>query len=294
MRAVRPASSGFVERDGLQVAYEVYGDGDPTVFLLMPDMIVHSHAWKAQVPFLARSFRVVVIDPRGNGRSEAPSTPEALTIDALMGDAWAVLDAVGAEQAVLVGLCSGAGQSVVMAAERPERVLGVFAINPGLGLAPHLSHKLEHDFRAALDTEAGWAKLNQHYWQRDWPGFAEFFFAEMFPEPHSTKQREDCVGWALRAGVELMLLDADAPPDRRFRRGAAEICQRVRCPVFVVTGSLDRCQNPERSRVLAELTGAEHVVIEGGGHLPNARDPVHVNLLIRDFVRRVAPGRHGG
>ena len=38
---------------------------------------------------------------------------------------------------------------------------------------------------------------------------------------------------------------------------------------------------------LAEITGGEHVVIEGGGHLPQARDPVKVNLLLRDFVRRV-------
>ena len=45
----------------------MYGDGDPTVYLLMPDTIVQSQAWKAQVPFLARLFRVMVSDPRGNG-----------------------------------------------------------------------------------------------------------------------------------------------------------------------------------------------------------------------------------
>ena len=48
------------------------------------------------------------------------------------------------------------------------------------------------------------------------------------------------------------------------------------------------CQNPQRSIRLAEITGGDHVIIEGGGHLPQARDPVKVNLLLRDFVRRVA------
>jgi pimeloyl-ACP methyl ester carboxylesterase len=287
MRALEPRCSGFVGRDGVRVFYEVYGDGEPTVFLLMPDVIVHSRAWKAQIPFLARSFRVVVIDPRGNGRSDAPETSEGFDPRAMIEDAWSVLDAVPVERAVLVGVCSGAGQAVVMAAERPERVLGVFAINPGLALTPPLPHKVAFDFDEALDTDLGWAKNNRHYWLRDWPGFCRFFFSEMFPEPHSTKQVEDAVAWATQTTPEIMLLDAEAPSDPRWLgRGAEEITARVRCPVFVVTGSQDRCQHPERGHRLAELTGGDHVVIEGGGHLPMARDPVKINLLLRDFIRR--------
>ena len=64
----------------------------------------------------------------------------------MIDDAWAVLDAVGAEQAVLVGLCTGAGYVVLMAAEAPQRVLGICAINPGLQLSPPLPHKVAFDF----------------------------------------------------------------------------------------------------------------------------------------------------
>jgi pimeloyl-ACP methyl ester carboxylesterase len=85
----------------------------------------------------------------------------------------------------------------------------------------------------------------------------------------------------------VMLLDADAPQDPRFGDEAVEVCQQVRCPVLVISGSLDRCQSPERGRRLADLTGGEFVLLDGAGHLPNARDPVKVNLLIRDFLRRV-------
>jgi len=285
MRAAAPARDGHVERGGIRVFFEVYGDGDPTVFLLMPDTIVQSRAWKAQIPFLARSSRVVVIDPRGNGRTDTPTDPAAWSDRELMDDAWAVLDEVGAVQAVLVGVCTGAGHALMMAAQRPDRVLGVCAVNPGLPLTPPHPWKVAHDFDAELGTDEGWAKLNRHYWGRDWTGFSEFFFDQLFPEPHSTRQREDGVEWAAGTTVAAMLAEADAPPGHDDH---AALCRQVRCPVLVITGSDDRCQVPERGRIVAELTGGDLVVIDGGGHLPQARDPVLVNLLLRGLIDRVA------
>jgi pimeloyl-ACP methyl ester carboxylesterase len=289
-RALEPRISAFVDRDDAPRShYEVFGEGDTTVVLLMPDTIVHSRAWKAQVPFLARYFQVVTIDPLGNGLSDRPSIPAQFDFVHLLDDAWSALDAVGVERAVLAGLCAGCGQALMMAADRPDRVLGVFAINPGMALTPRPSYRTQYDFDAVLDTDEGWAKSNRHYWLRDWPGFARFFFGEMFPEPHSSKQVEDCVSWALETTPEVMLLDADSEPDPRFvGESARDVCRAVRCPVFVVSGSLDLCQPPERGRIVADLTGGEYLLIDGAGHLPNARDPVKVNLLMREFVRRAA------
>lgn len=288
MRAATPLRDGHVARDGVRVFFEVYGAGEPTVFLLMPDTIVSSRAWKAQVPFLARTSRVVLIDPRGNGRSDTQSDPAAWADRELMDDAWGVLEEVGADRAVLVGVCSGAGHALWMAAERPDRVLGVCAINPGLPLTPPHPWKVRHDFDADFDAglgdDDGWARLNRHSWGRDWAGFSEFFFAQLFPEPHSTKQREDGVAWASGTTVDAMLCEHDAPGvEVDFRALLAQ----VRCPVLVITGSEDRCQPPERGRIAAELTGGDLVVIEGAGHLPQARDPVKVNLLLRDFLAQV-------
>jgi hypothetical protein len=45
-----------------------------------------------------------------------------------------------------------------------------------------------------LPTDEGWAKDNLYYWLRDYRGFLEFFFSQMFAEPHSTKPIEDCIG----------------------------------------------------------------------------------------------------
>jgi pimeloyl-ACP methyl ester carboxylesterase len=69
MRARYPDTEGFVERDGVKVAYEVFGSGPPALVFVPIDPLVHSRAWKAQVPYLAREFQVITIDPRGNGRS---------------------------------------------------------------------------------------------------------------------------------------------------------------------------------------------------------------------------------
>ena len=178
----------------------------------------------------------------------------------------------------------------MLAAERPERALGVVAINPGLNLAPRHPHRAPGGFDNVLDQDEGWAKENRHYWLRDWVGYSDFFFGEMLPEPHSTKQHEDCLDWARHTTPEIMLAYMEPSGARDDPVTAAELCRRVGCPVLVINGDQDMCQAPERSRRVAELTGGELLVLEGAGHLPHARDPVKVNLEIERFVRRLTVG----
>ena len=73
-RARYPDSSGYTKRDGVRVYYEVYGDGESTILLFPTWEIVHSRAWKCQIPYLARHCRVVTFDRRGNGRRTVPAT----------------------------------------------------------------------------------------------------------------------------------------------------------------------------------------------------------------------------
>jgi len=77
MRARYPDVEDVVVRDGVRIGYEVYGSGAPTILLPTSNPIVHARQWKAQVPYLARHFRVVVVDGRGNGRSDRPVGPAA-------------------------------------------------------------------------------------------------------------------------------------------------------------------------------------------------------------------------
>ena len=131
-RARYPDATGFVERDGVRVAWERYGDGSPTILLMPTWSIVHSRHWKGQIPDLARHFRVVTFDGRGNGRSDRPLDTAAYAGSEFVGDAIAVLDASGTEQAVVAGLSMGAGYALQVAATHPERVLGAVLIGASI------------------------------------------------------------------------------------------------------------------------------------------------------------------
>ena len=290
-RARYPDEEGYVERDGVRVFYEVYGDA-PTTFLLFPTSpISHSRLWKGQVPYLSRYFRVVVFDPRGNGKSDRPGDAEAYSYWEVMKDGRAVLEATGAETALLGGLCDGGGYALMLAATDPAVALGVAAISPSVPrLTPGHRNYRRYPSTEPLDTDEGWAKWNVHYWRRDFRGFLEFFFSQQLPEAHSTKQIEDCVRWGLDGGVEsLVLADEEAPPPFASAEEARDLIARVRCPVLVVHGELDNCQTRERALAVAELTGGTFVGLEGAGHMPTARHPVKVNGLLKDFADSVVP-----
>ena len=110
-RARYPDAEGHAERDGVRLAWERYGQGEPTVFLLPTWSIVHSRFWKAQIPYLSRHYRVLTFDGRGNGRSDRPAGAEAYTEREFAADALAVMDATATRRAVLVSLLGVAGQS---------------------------------------------------------------------------------------------------------------------------------------------------------------------------------------
>ena len=140
-------------------------------------------------------------------------------------------------------------------------------------LTPPLPWRVEYDFNGAHDADEGWAKDTRQYWQRDWRGFAEFFFGQLLAEPHSTKPHEDCVGWAMQTSAETNLLFRDAPLSSSGREESEAVLARVRCPVLAIHGTQDRCQPCAQGERVAELTGGELLLLEGAGHLPFARDP---------------------
>ena len=290
MRARLPDREGVIQRSGVRVAFEIFGHGGPALLLIPASPITHARSWKGVVPALARRFTVVTTDGRGAGRSDHPHTPECHAPPEVAADLLAVLDAAGVDQAVLVAHCHAVPWALRLAADHPERAGGVVAIAPNIAVAPPHRYAVEAERRWAdpVDAPAGWGMRNRHFWRQDggYREWIEFFFGQQLPEPHSTKQYEDTVGWALETDAEAMIAEREgraAPP-----AGEAEaLCRRVRCPVRVLHGSDDRCQPVARGRRLAELTGGDLVVLEGAGHLPQSRDPVKVTGLITGFADEI-------
>ncbi|MDT4978994.1 MAG: hypothetical protein QOG07_873 [Pseudonocardiales bacterium] len=289
MRAMAPLSDGYVDRSGVKVHYEVFGTGGPTILLLPAWSLVQSRRWKMQVPYLARHHRVITFDGRGCGLSDRPTEPADYADHEFAADAVAVLDASETAAALIVSVSRGASYALDLAGSSPERVLGAIFVSPTVSRDDLIPNAVAYSWNDELDTDEGWAKYNRHYWARDWPGFAEFFMAQAFNEPHSTKQREDCVRWALE---DTDPQTVTATQIAFYRALGADLRARtagVRCPALVVHGSNDQVVGISGGRRLAEALGCELVVFEGSGHLPDVREPVRFNLLVHDFATRLAP-----
>ena len=274
-RALYPEESGQVDREGIRIGYEVYGTGDPTVVLLPPWSIVHSRHWKMQIPYLARHFRVVVVEGRGNGTSDRPRGVESYEEREFAEDAVAVLEKTGTSDAVLVTFSRGAAWATLIAAEHPELCRGVVYLAPAVPLAP------EEDPPPEISRD-------ELPWERDFSRFLKGFFRLMFNEPHSTKPIEDAVGWG-RETEPGVLSDSHIAMSGPLESDSVHA--RVKCRTLVIHGDADGIAPHARGAELAQLTGGELITIEGGGHGVHGRHPVAVNRMLREFIEPPAPPR---
>jgi pimeloyl-ACP methyl ester carboxylesterase/predicted glycosyltransferase len=287
-RALYPHTEGFARRDGVQLFYEVYGEGEETVFLLPTWSLVHSRHWKMQIPYFARHFRVLTMDGLGNGRSDRCRDPRRYAPAEFARDCLAVMDATGTERAVMVGLSKGAQYLLELGRLAPERVAGAAFIGPLFPYTPSQWSVLLNPrsarffFQRSVPVYRWWGHMNGVHWRQDYPEFADWFISRCLPEPHSTKGIEDGVGWALDTDPKTLTATAmdRLHTDRRTLRGLA---RNLECPVLVVHGNRDKITPLRDGRALARLGDGRLELVRGAGHFPHSRKPVQVNLALRDF-----------
>lgn len=286
MRAKLPSKDGFVERHGVKIYYEIYGEGPETMVFLPPWSILHSRVYKAQLPYFSERFRCIAFDPRGNGRSDHPAEAAAYALDNCIGDALSVMDATDAGKAILVGLSLGGLHACALAAHYSERVKAAILAGTSASIGPNYHYLMPEHFLAKRERFDGWDKYNRDHWLANYPDFAEHFVRNIFSDPHSTKQIEDGVEWANDTTGKVLVKTVEArsiPP--AFDVGEA-MYRKVRCPVLMIHGDNDQIQPYARARLVADLTGAELFTISGGGHNPLGRFPAKCNALIVDFLDR--------
>lgn len=158
----------FVETNGIRMQVTEEGQGHPVVFC---HGFPHTgHIWHRQVTSVAAAgYRAIAPDLRGYGRTSAPPDLDAYTNRAVIGDLLGLLDDIGAEHAVFVGVDFGAALVWELTLRAPERVTGVIVLNnPFVPRPPRPPSQL-------------WAKAAQRhflhldYFQR--PGVADAEFA---------------------------------------------------------------------------------------------------------------------
>jgi pimeloyl-ACP methyl ester carboxylesterase/predicted glycosyltransferase len=284
MRAKLPVQEGFVERDGVKLHFEVYGQGPETMVFLPPWSIVHSRIYKAQLPYFSERFRCVAYDARGNGKSDRPLEAAAYVLDAFVADALCVMDATDTTQAVLVGLSLGGLHACVLAAHHAERVKAAILVGSVATIGPGYPRMAPEHFLAERKQFEGWDKYNRAYWLAQYPDFAEYFIRNVCSEPHSTKQIEDGIAWAGETTGPVLVKTVEArtiPPKYDV---SENMYRKIRCPLLLIHGDNDQIQPHGRGEAVAAITGGELVTIEGGGHNPLGRHPAKCNTLIADFL----------
>ena len=226
-----PASSSAT---GSRLYYEVYGSGEPTVFLLPTWSIIHSRHWKMQIPYLARHCRVVTFDGRGNGRSDRPPSPRPTPRPSSPPTRWRCMDATATDRASSSASRWARSGRCCSPPSTRSASQGLVFIGPALPLGkPTPRAQAVASFDEQLECRRGLGRSTTATTGcATTADFLEFFFSQMFTEPHSTKPIEDCVGWGLETTPET--LDAtDRARQGSTRRRSRELCARIRCPVLV-------------------------------------------------------------
>src|SRR5258707_7281871 len=144
-----------LNRDGVNIYYEVHGSGPP--LLLTHGYSSTSGMWQGQIEALSRHHQLVLWDMRGHGRSDYPddasSYSEALTV----ADMAALLDAAGAESAIVGGLSLGGYMSLAFYRAHPDRVRALLIIDTGPGFkkddAREAWNKRAHDTADRFERE---------------------------------------------------------------------------------------------------------------------------------------------
>ncbi len=258
-----------IKVDGVQLAFEAQGSGP--VVLLLHAFPLSSSMWAAQMSAFGAQHRVVRMDVRGFGGSDPGKDP--LTMDRIARDAAAVLDTVGASDAVLVGCSMGGYAAFAFARLFPSRL-------KGLVLA---------DTKAAPDTEEGRAgrdALAQKVQGHGTKVAADTLLPKLLGQ---TTQRERP---ELVDRVRRLVLEArphaivNALHALRDRPDSRATLAQIQVPTLIVRGREDVVATAEEAEEMrAGIAGSRVVTLDGAGHLSSLEAPAAFDEAVRVFLR---------
>jgi pimeloyl-ACP methyl ester carboxylesterase/UDP:flavonoid glycosyltransferase YjiC (YdhE family) len=254
----------YIHRPDARIFYQVTGSGTRDLFLLPQCQVVtHSRMWKYQIPYLSRYFRVLTMDPRGNGRSDRP--PTGYDVDSRYGDFVAVVDEVARPPFALVAFSCAAPLAFRYAVAHPDR----------------LSHLILLSGQYAESVPQPFEERVAQVIRGDFDNWRTRLFKRIFPEPHSLKGIEDCVVWAGETTPDVLIESLRAIDGLDVH----ELLGQIRVPTLALHGTQDKIvPYSHAQKMVAAIPGARLVTFDRGGHGLFGRDAVKVNRLVRDFA----------
>ncbi len=249
-----------INRDGVNIYYEVHGEGPP--LLLTHGYSSTSAMWQGQVDALAREYKLILWDMRGHGRSDYPDDPRAYSEALTVGDIAAILDAVGAERAIIGGLSLGGYMSLAFYRAHPERTRALLIIDTGPG------------FKKDEAREAWNARALATADRLDREGLEVLKSAT--PERAAASHR-NAKGLALAARGMLTQRDARV----------IELLPDIKVPSLIVVGADDTPFLAASDYMAAKIPGAQKVVIPAAGHAVNIDQPKAFVDAVSAFLKNL-------
>ncbi len=291
----RPATK-YARSGDYDVAYQVVGDGPPDL-VYVPGWISHLDLYWEE-PSIARflaslaSFsRLIIFDKRGIGLSD-PVPPSATpNLEERTDDVRAILDAVGSEQAAVLGQGYGCPIALFFAASHPERVsrlvLYAATVKAGLRTDDFPWGPTEEERRAWRERSGEW-------------GTDEFAAAWVTRLAPSAADDAHFVEWAAR----MMRTAASPATAQAFMRmqsfmDAREVLPLIRVPTLVLDrseahlpkGPVDMPPLEESTYIAERIPDARFVALPGRDYLPWIGDPESIVSEVARFVAGAAPAR---
>jgi class 3 adenylate cyclase len=250
----RYARSGEVS-----IAYQVFGEG-PMDLLLAPGFVSHCEVlWEH--PDVARSFerlgsfaRVIIFDKREQGLSDRLGRPP--TIEEMVDDIQAVLDAAGSERAAVLGVSEGGAMALLFAATHPGRCthLALWSAYARMCRAPDYPEGVPPE---ALDE---WGEIVEERWG------GPVSLGIFAPSRKGDRRSEEWWAHLLRSGTSPR--SAAALMELYKEVDVRSVLPVISAPTLVMHRAGDRAVPAPLGRYIAEqIPGARYIEVPGADHL---------------------------
>ena len=267
----------WVTADGLRTRYWEIGEGPPVV--LLHGIGAHAGFWRASIPALSDSYRVIVPDLCGSGRSEVPrEVSRAVFVGWLTG----FIEAVGASPASLVASSMGGAIALAAALDHREKVRALVLVDPvGLGRSVGYAFRVASipivgELVVPSDAKGIRRQLLRLSYADDW--LSDDLTAET-EELARDREHRRFFFKSLRWGVSC--IRGMRPPTV-----LADELRDLSIPVLVVWGRHDGVFPVKLAKVAAErIPGADLVVMDRCGHMPHLERPEEFNAHVRRFLQ---------
>lgn len=253
--------------DGVPIAYEVRGAGEPTL-VFVHGWSCDARYWRAQVPHFSKQHRVITLDLAGHGHSGAAR--ERCTMASFGEDVRAVVEASGSRSVILIG--HSMGGSVIAEAARlmPDLVVGLIGVDTLEDVEYRMSREELDGMLAPLkaDFRAGSRGFVAGMFAPDTdPGLREWVLADISSAPSAV---------ALSAMEEMMM---------QYVTGeAATAFDAIRIPVMTVNGELWPV-NVEANR--RHMASYDAVILKGADHFLMMDRPEEFNRALEKVIRKL-------